>query len=173
MASVPRPENHPLGPDSTADPGAKENASQENIDKIQELRLLVKKENRFKEVIVKEQEKNKGLANSIIDGVTEVVNKHGSIIVLEDDIICSSYFLKYMNEALNMYKSKTDVISISAYIYPITELPDTFFIKGSECWGWSTWKRGWDLFEVNGSKLLTELKSRKLIHEFDFNSSYP
>jgi hypothetical protein len=65
------------------------------------------------------------------------------------------------------------VISIHGYVYPVRDkLPETFFLRGSDCWGWATWKRGWDLFEEDGSKLLQEIKSRHLAKDFDFNNSY-
>ena len=51
-------------------------------------------------------------------------------------------------------------------------MPETFFIKGADCWGWATWKRGWDLFEPNGEKLLAEIKKRNLKHRFDFYGAY-
>lgn len=153
--------------------GAKDNAEDKTLKEIEDVRIIAKNENRFKQVIVKEQTKNKGLANSIIDGVTEVVNKYGNIIVLEDDLIVSTYFLKFMNEALVKYESEEMVISISAYIYPIKNLPSLFFLKGADCWGWATWKRGWDLFEYDGKKLLHELDKLKSTYSFDYNNSYP
>ncbi|MGB4775168.1 MAG: glycosyltransferase family 2 protein, partial [Daejeonella sp.] len=106
--------------------------------------------------------------------VTEIVNKYERIIVLEDDLVTSPYFLQYMNDGLNVYKDCEEVISIHGYIYPVSvELPETFFIKGADCWGWATWKRGWDLFEPNGEKLLNEIIKRGLTYQFDFNGSYP
>ena len=66
------------------------------------------------------------------------------------------------------------MISVHGYIYPIKKsLPDTFFIKGADCLGWGTWKRGWDLFNSNGSELLHCLKERSLTRTFDFEGSYP
>lgn len=153
--------------------GPKENASEKELQEIAAARVLTKNEIRFKEVIIKEQPKNKGLANSIIAGVTEVVNRHNNIIVIEDDIVSSKYFLQYMNKALSLYEANNDIISISAYIFPIKELPETFFVKGADCWGWATWKRGWDLFEPDGSKLLAELEEKQLTDLFDLNNSYP
>lgn len=128
----------------------------------------------FKSVKVIERLENFGLAKSIISGVTEIVDQYGKIIVLEDDLITSPYFLRYLNSGLNVYEKEDKVISIHGYMYPINiELPDTSFIKGADCWGWATWKRGWDLFEADGQKLLNELKAKKLTKEFDFNFSYP
>ncbi|OGI20890.1 MAG: glycosyl transferase [Candidatus Melainabacteria bacterium RIFOXYA12_FULL_32_12] len=150
--------------------GAKDEKSSEQVNKI---RKYIKTISEFKKIIVIEREKNLGLANSIISGVTEVINKYGKIIVLEDDMVTSRYFLKYMNEALEYYENEDRVISIHGYIYPVKkELPNTFFMKGADCWGWATWKRGWDLFEHDGKKLLQELENKKLTYEFDFNGSY-
>lgn len=140
--------------------------------KVDEVREYIKTIDGFKKVIIVERDKNWGLANSIIDGVTNIVNEYRKIIVLEDDLVTSPFFLKFMNEALNIYQDESKVISIHGYMYPIEGLPDTFFIKGADCWGWATWKRGWDLFEEDGSKLLNELRMKKLQKEADFNDAF-
>jgi hypothetical protein len=125
-------------------------------------------------VSIVERETNFGLARSIIDGATQVCEKHGQVIVLEDDMVTSPFFLNYMNEGLNKYRHDHRVISIHGYVYPIEQvLPETFFLKGADCWGWATWKRGWELFDPDGKRLLDELKRRKLTRQFDFDGSYP
>ncbi|KKQ61472.1 MAG: hypothetical protein US81_C0006G0028 [Parcubacteria group bacterium GW2011_GWE2_38_18] len=140
---------------------------------VQKVREYIKTISGFKTVTVIERENNFGLAKSIITGVTDIVNKHGKVIVLEDDLIASPYFLKYMNGALDFYEHEEKVISIHGYIYPVSEeMPETFFIKGADCWGWATWKRGWDLFEADGQKLLDELKAKNLTKSFDLGG-YP
>jgi len=150
-----------------------------SIDKISNEELEVRKDlmeiNGFKQITVIEREKNLGLAASIIDGVTSVLDEFGSIIVLEDDLLTSPLFLRYMNNALNFYKDNSSVISIHGYQYPLNDvqnLPDVFFIKGADCWGWATWSRGWNFFEPNGKKLLNELNSKKLQKEADFNNTF-
>lgn len=65
---------------------------------------------------------NCGLANNIIDGVTSVINEYGKVIVLEDDLVVSPYFLKYMNDALNMYENEEEVVCIHGYVYPVKSL---------------------------------------------------
>ena len=130
--------------------GAKESANEEVLKQIQEVRLLVKQENRFKEVIIKEQTKNKGLANSVIDGVTEIITKFGKIIVLEDDIVTSPFFLKYMNDGLNIYLNSAHVYAVNAYMFPIEFNTNTTFLSplGTGSWGWATWEDKWKAFEV-------------------------
>jgi hypothetical protein len=151
--------------------GYKDEKSREGVEKTRE---YIHSITGFKSIQVIEREKNWGLANNIIDGVTTVVNTYGRIIVLEDDLLTSPYFLKYMNEGLNFYENNEEVISIHAYIFSVKGvLPETFFMKGADCLGWGTWKRGWDLFEPDGSKLLSELICLHRTKEFDFKGSYP
>ncbi len=148
--------------------------SETDMGKVQEVRNFLKTIDGFKNVTIIERRKNLGLAQSIITGVTEIVNKYGKIIVLEDDLATSPFFLDYMNTALETYRNSEEVISIHGYVYPVkNKLPETFFIRGADCWGWATWKRGWDFFEEDGSKLLEKLKTKQLIKEFDINRSYP
>ncbi len=152
--------------------GIKENAKEIEINNIYETRKIANIENRFKEIIVIEQESNKGLANSIIDGVTEIVNKYGKVIVLEDDIVTSPGFLKYMNDALDMYENEEKVMHISGYMYPIVKkYSDTFFLKTTSCWGWATWSSSWKYFEKNIDKQMKEIDNVKGWNEFTINST--
>ena len=144
-----------------------------NLEVIQ-TRNYLKNVGGFKSISIIERQENWGLAKNIIDGVTSIVNRYGKVIILEDDLVVSPYFLKYMNEALDLYEKEEKVISIHGYVYPVKRtLPETFFIKGADCWGWATWKRGWDLFCSDGKALLKEIEKRNLKKEFDFNNSYP
>ncbi len=140
--------------------------------KVAEVREYIKKVSGFKKVTIIQRERNFGLASNIIDGVTKIVNEYGKIIVLEDDLITSPYFLSFMNKGLELYKDEPRVASIHGYIYPIDSLPETFFIKGADCWGWATWSDKWSIFEPNGQKLLDEIRKLKLEREIDFNGSY-
>jgi putative methyltransferase (TIGR04325 family) len=154
--------------------GPKIDATQDDLKKIEKTRELVKNITWANEVHITTSVVNKGLSNSIIEGVREVINRYEKVIVLEDDLITSPYFLEFMNEGLNFYFDQDKVISIAGYLYPVQQpLPETFFLKGADCWGWATWKRGWDLFEKDGKHLLNELKSKKTEYEFDVYGSYP
>jgi hypothetical protein len=151
--------------------GAK-NISEEQ--KVNDLRSYLKTIVGFKSITIKEQLINKGLANSIIDGVTDLIELAGKIIVLEDDILVSPQFLSYMNNGLNKYENELNVASIHAYVYPINDiLPNMFFLKGADCWGWATWKRAWKNFEPNGIILKEKLIQQKLVSSFNYDETYP
>ncbi len=93
------------------------------------------------------KEKNKGLADSIIDGVTEIVNQYGKVIVLEDDLVTSPSFLQFMNDGLELYKDEDRVMHISAYMWPHRgKLPETFLCDIPNSWGWATWDRAWKYY---------------------------
>lgn len=145
----------------------------EDLPKIAEIRKYIKTIRGFKKIEIIERDNNWGLANNIIDGVTKIVNDYGKVIVLEDDLVTSPYFLKFMNDALNFYEDKERVMHISAYIFPIrTEgLPDTFFLKPTTCWGWATWKRAWVYFERNPEKQVKLLNNQQII-DFNLDNSY-
>ena len=138
------------------------------------VRAYLKSITGFRSIHIKEAETNQGLANSIIAGVTEVVNRFGRIIVLEDDLVTAPFFLRFMNEALDFYEGKEKVAGIHGW-RPMNNIPapDTFFTNEVGCWGWATWKRGWDLFERDGNKLLKQFTSQAQIEKFNIFNSYP
>ena len=154
--------------------GPPDNATADQLQKIQEVRDLIREKKWCKDVVITEQPKNNGLANSVMKGVTEIVYKHGKVIVLEDDLVTSKFFLKFMNDGLEFYENVEEVISVHGYVFPVKrKLPETFFLKGADCWGWATWKRGWDLFREDAFSLLEEVKQKNIKNEFDFGGAYP
>lgn len=142
--------------------------------KVEQVREYLYTVTQFHSVTIIEREFNFGLGKNIIEGVTQIVATYGKVIVLEDDLIISPYFLEYMNEGLDIYENDDKVICIHGYVYPVKEnLPETFFLKGADCLGWGTWKRGWDIFEPDGNLLLKKILETHQVHAFDYNNAYP
>ena len=133
--------------------GPKVGASSEDIQKIEEVRKIIRKERRCKSVIIIERDQNMGLADSIITGVTEIVNRYGKVIVLEDDLITSSGFLLFLNNSLMYYNESNSVFGISGFRYPIKSINrvkyNHFFLPIISSWGWGTWKARWDLIDFS------------------------
>lgn len=154
--------------------GPKNAATKVQIDKINEVRSIISEKWQFKSIEIIVRESNWGLADNIVDGVTQIINKYGRIIVLEDDIVTSVGFLKYMNDALSLYELEEKVMHISGYMFPVkNKLPNTFFIKPTSCWGWATWKRAWTCFEKNVEKQIQQLEDKNAWKDFTLNNAYP
>ena len=147
--------------------GSKEGASEEMREKVEATRALAKAVMGFKELHVVERPRNIGLKENIVGAVTEVVNRYGSIITLEDDVVTSIGFLRFMNDALETYKDEEKVMHISAYMYPHKgRLPETFFFPvpypGG---GWATWARAWKYYDDDTESVYNQWKDRW--EEFD------
>jgi hypothetical protein len=133
--------------------------------KVAEVRALIKDAEGFKSVKLIERKQNLGLANSIIAGVTQLVNEYEKVIVFEDDLLSSPYTLTYFNQALDRYALQDKVMHIGAYMYPLADndLPETFFYRSATSWGWATWARAWQHFEPNVDKLITQFDQKKIL----------
>ncbi len=128
----------------------------------------------FKSISICEREKNWGLANSLIDGITTVINKYGRAIIVEDDIVTSPYFLKYMNDALEKFKDEPRVCAIQGYMLDLKEknaLDDVFLVKWVGCWGWATWKENWDAINLDAEYLYNQIRILKKERDFDIDDS--
>lgn len=135
--------------------------------KVEEVRQLAKEVTGFKSVKVIIRKENLGLANSIISGVTKLVNEYDKVIVFEDDLLSSPYTLQYFNEGLTRYANEEKIMHIGAYMYdlPDKNLPETFFYRAATSWGWATWARAWKDFEPDIDKLIEQFDKQK-IHSF-------
>ena len=154
--------------------GPKVSADRDQLEKIEAVRKVIREKKWCREVLIRESSENKGLANSIITGVTEVVNDHKRVIVLEDDIVTAPVFLRYMNECLERYQHEDQVLSICSFNYfALSErIPEFFFCYVSDCWGWATWARSWSLFDADAGKLHREILQKGLADEFDVQKAY-
>ncbi len=144
--------------------------SSNDRDKIDHIFEYVSSINGFKSISITKSNLNRGLAQSITLGISKILSIHDKVIVLEDDIVVSKYFLEFMNTGLNLYKDDINVASIHGYVYPISnKLPETFFLRGSDCWGWATWDRAWKKYNDDGKALLDKLRSHNESYLFDFD----
>lgn len=140
---------------------AKDSTQNENVNKVREIVSYVEGFNNVK--LIKADE-NKGLANSVIEGVTKIIEIYGKVIVLEDDLITSKFFLNYMNDGLEYYKD-SNIWSISGYTpklnYPSYYSNDVYAVPRACSWGWATWEDKWKLNDwlvKDFQKLKTEAK---------------
>ena len=121
----------------------------EHVKGVEEVHKIVRSGQWCGSVHIREHDMNKGCARSIIDGVTQICKEYGTVIVIEDDLILSPHFLKYMNTALDLYESSLEIMQISGYMFPVqlSVNTDALFLPFTTSWGWATWRRAWEYFD--------------------------
>lgn len=155
--------------------GPVSNATTDDLRKISEVREVIRKEKWCGEVHITESSLNHGLADSIISGVTEIVNRFGKVIVLEDDLLTSVHFLEYMNSGLRYYEFQSGVFQIVGYTAPVRTRfrNECFFLPLSSTLGWGTWARAWKYFEKEPMDYELLKTDKQLKRKFDMDNSYP
>lgn len=129
----------------------------------------------FKSVTIEASPKNKGLAPSIISGVSKVIDKYGKVIVLEDDLILSKAFLKFMNKALDVFEYDERVFQVSGYS-PKISFPkgygyDAYMNGRAQSWSWGTWKNRWNLIDWEVRDFQQLKADKKARREFNRHGS--
>jgi len=141
---------------------------------VEETRQLIRDFPHPNKMIV-EREKNWGLANSVIAGVTDLCERFGRVIVVEDDLIVSLVFLNYMNTALDKYVDEPKIMQISGHMFPvdIQSENDAVMLPFTTSWGWATWDRAWRCFDPTMSRYEKLKVDSKLRRKFDLDGAYP
>lgn len=145
--------------------GCKEDSDRENVKAVRDIVHDFAKHNNFRSVTIKEFPINKGLANSVITGVTEVINKYGRVIVLEDDLLTSRNFLNFMNDCLDFYEDDDSVWSIGGTLKKLKRLEkynkDIYACYRVGSWGWATWLNRWTRVDWDVPDYYDFMKNKK------------
>jgi len=117
------------------------------LKKVNTVRDYIKTIKGFDKIEIVAREMNFGLANSVIKGVDEIFRLYDKAIVMEDDMISSPYFLKFMNDVLIMFENNYSIYSVTGYTFPI-KIPDNYnhplyLAPRASSWGWGTWRDRW------------------------------
>lgn len=145
-----------------------------NVEKV---RKYISKLKGFKRIIIIERNKNLGLSDNIISGINYVFKRNHSAIFLEDDLVVSKNFLRFMNRALVIYSSKPKVWHISGWNYLMKnkklfeDEKDAFLWRVMNCWGWATWKKKWKFYNKNPEEIIKKWNKQK-IKKFNLDNCY-
>jgi GT2 family glycosyltransferase len=144
-------------------------------DAVEEVRVYIKQISGFNNVNIVERDVNRGLANSVINGVTKLCDEFDSVIVLEDDLVVSPNFLEFMNSGLAKYEFDEKVMQIAGYMFPveIETSDDALFMPLTSSWGWATWKRAWTHFDADAKGYELLVNNSQLRRSFNINGKYP
>jgi hypothetical protein len=142
--------------------------------RVDEVRRYVRTLSGFRSVSVEERSVNAGVDASIIDGVTSCCRRYGSVIVLEDDLVTSRWFLTFMNRALDAYRDERRVMQIAGHMFPAAGLDETraCFLPFTSSWGWATWQRSWSSFEPTAAGYRTLAADAQMKHAFDLRGAF-
>lgn len=142
----------------------------EDKESVDSVRNYIKTIKGFKSVTITESEVNKGLATSIIEGVSQILKTHETVIVLEDDLVSTNNFLDFMNESLTKYEDETAIFSISGFSFNLNlekkYFYDVYFLNRGWSWGWATWRDRWEKVDwkiKDYSEFIKNKKAQKII----------
>lgn len=139
---------------------------------VDDVRAYLQSIEGFKTITIYESEYNKGLATSIIEGVSQVLQIHEDVIVLEDDLITTPNFLDFMNQSLVQFQAEKTVFSVSGFSFNLQiedkYIYDTYFLNRGWSWGWATWRNRWDKtdWEIKDyNEFIKDRKAQKIFSE--------
>jgi hypothetical protein len=146
----------------------------DEAEKVAEVRRIAASRQWCGQVRIVHREANLGLANSVMAGTGEQCGQYGRVIVVEDDLVLSPWFLSYMNQALDRFADEERVMQISGYMFPLRPAPtqESFFLPMGASWGWATWESAWRHFDpdMRGAEILDrDLEQR---HRFNLLGGY-
>ena len=122
-----------------------------------------------------ERDTNAGVDTSVIAGVTELCERHGRVVVVEDDLIVSPYFLQFLNAGLTRYENEPRVMQVCGYMFDVPELresKDAIILPMASSWGWATWKRAWDLYDPAARGWTEGLSDKQKRRRFDLDGNF-
>lgn len=155
--------------------GPKNEKAKTQVEEVRQELKRIAGSNDFQSVTIRESEKNRGLAASIIVGVTEIINQYGNVIVLEDDCVASPFLLAFMNNSLNFYDKNKAIGAIAGFTpqldYPEDFKDDVFLAHRSCSWGWATWKDRWQDVDWDLNHIQDFYRNPELVKRLNANGA--
>ena len=135
---------------------------------------IIKFKKYHKNIFIKFSKINLGLYKNLTKGISNVLKKHSSVIVLEDDLVLHKNFLNFMLNSLKKFKNKKNILQISGYSYPINcNSNDAYFLNLTSCWGWATWSDRWrDFIKFSKNKKLIQEEYNNIQYDYNKKSDF-
>jgi|TARA_B110000967_G_C18822993_1_gene529767 hypothetical protein len=141
-----------------------------NPKKHLEIQNIIKRIKHFNSKKVFLRTKNIGLANNILQGVSEVFKKKKSVIIIEDDIITNKNYLNYMSGGLDFFKNDKLIGTITGYSFTnIDKLSskDIYLSQRHASWGWGTWSHVWHKMRWDKKWILSKMNNKNFKKNFN------
>ena len=122
-----------------------------------------------------ERNANLGIDRSIIAGVTELCERFGKVVVVEDDLVLSPRFLRFLNLALRRYEEEPRVMQVGGYMFDVPQIShqnEAIFLPMISSWGWATWTRAWAHFDPAATGWQGFLRDEDARRRFDLDGQF-
>ncbi len=139
----------------------------------------IREQGLLRSITLVERPENYYLERNITEGIAQVLAQHDSIIVLEDDIVTSPYFLQYMNDGLTLYRNSSRMMHVSGFTHLClqqgVEGNDFYFTPHMAGWGWGTWRDRWQQHFRHYASREEALQgmTEKQIREMEYDGRFP
>ncbi|MBQ9607344.1 MAG: glycosyltransferase [Lachnospiraceae bacterium] len=151
--------------------GAKGSEDAGRVSGVREYLERLEDKHGFKSIAVEKRLENFGLARNVISGVTEIIEKYGRVIVLEDDLVVTKDFLSFMNEALDFYEPEQKIWSVTGYGIPVENAAgygrDVYYSYRASSYGWGTWLSRWRSVDWDMKSYDRVMKDKDLRRKFE------
>lgn len=125
---------------------------EDDVKKVEETRCFVESNIDWDcQLLTNYATENMGCKNRVSSGISWVLSQEERTIILEDDVVPTQEFFKFCQEMLDIYEKNSRVMMVSGTnLLQNNKIEDSYtFSCYSSIWGWATWKRAWDKYDID------------------------
>ena len=103
-------------------------------------------------VFTRFQDENLGCRHAVSSAITWFFSNVEEGIILEDDCIPDQSFFRFCQELLEKYRDDERIMMVSGNNFQFGKRRTNYsyyFSKYFHIWGWATWKRAWNYYDVD------------------------
>ncbi len=150
--------------------GARNESDRVKCDAVE--RIILEFKDQLPRMQIVRRDQNWGCRANIIDAVTTVMREYGRAIVIEDDILISRSFLRYMDDALEFYKDDKRIWCVNGYRnlgvkVPRTYKNDIYLDRRNWSWGWGGWYDRWCRVDFDLKEWSSYMSDDRLVAKLD------
>lgn len=93
---------------------------------------------------------NLGCKYRMSSGISWAFEQTEQLIIVEDDCLPSDSFFGFCENLLHRYEDADDIMMISGDNFQMQNVTSDsyYFSKWAHIWGWATWRRAWNLYDL-------------------------
>ena len=124
----------------------------EESEKCNQSRSIVKKVDWDCEVLTNFSDVNLGAKVRVSSGLDWVFSEVEEAIILEDDCLPDPTFFRFCSELLTHYADDERIMTISGNNFQLgqSRTQDSYYFSVfTHIWGWATWRRAWQHYDID------------------------